>query len=54
MTNPFDTFLRRRRALIEAGAYDSASEHDACGVGRVAAIDGRARRDVVDMALAAM
>jgi len=34
-------------ALIAAGAYDPADEHDACGVGFVAAIDGKPRRDVV-------
>ncbi|MBB4312782.1 glutamate synthase large subunit [Roseospira marina] len=28
-------------------AYDPAQEHDACGVGLVAAIDGKPRRDVV-------
>jgi glutamate synthase (NADPH) large chain len=37
----------RLDALTRAGAYDPAFEHDACGVGFVAAIDGRPRRDVV-------
>ncbi|RZJ01626.1 MAG: glutamate synthase large subunit [Brevundimonas sp.] len=40
-----------RRRLVEAGAYDPASERDACGVGLVAAIDGKPRREVVDLAL---
>jgi len=30
-----------------AGTYDPSQEHDACGVGLVAALDGKKRRDVV-------
>ena len=39
----------RREAAILArdGLYDPADEHDACGVGLVAAIDGAPRREVV-------
>jgi glutamate synthase (NADPH/NADH) large chain len=33
--------------LAETGLYDPAEEHDACGVGLVAAIDGKPRREVV-------
>jgi len=33
--------------LRAAGTYDPAREHDACGVGLVAAIDGKPRREVV-------
>ena len=33
--------------LAATGMYDPRSEHDACGVGFVASIDGRPRRDVV-------
>lgn len=29
------------------GSYDPSQEHDACGVGLIAALDGRKRRDVV-------
>ncbi|MHA7871016.1 MAG: glutamate synthase large subunit [Hyphococcus sp.] len=47
-------YRRRRDALIAANAYDPASEHDACGVGLVAALDARPRREIVDMALAAL
>ncbi len=43
-----------RDALIAAGAYDPAHEHDACGVGLVASIDGQARRDVVTLAIQAL
>ena len=35
------------RRLARDGLYDPASEHDACGVGLVAALDGKPRRDVV-------
>ncbi len=39
---------RANAALLERdGLYDPASEHDACGVGLVAAIDGKPRRSVV-------
>ncbi|MEB3323357.1 MAG: hypothetical protein VKI81_11090, partial [Synechococcaceae cyanobacterium] len=33
--------------LSREGLYDPAEEHDACGVGLVAAIDGKPRREVV-------
>jgi glutamate synthase (NADPH/NADH) large chain len=46
--------IERRRRLIEASAYDPAFEHDACGVGLVAAVDGKPRREVVELALAAL
>ncbi|MBB5661658.1 glutamate synthase large subunit [Brevundimonas halotolerans] len=47
-------YLDDRQALIDAGAYDPKSERDACGVGLVAAIDGQPRREVVDLAIAAL
>ena len=34
--------------------YDPAQEHDACGVGLVAAIDGKKRRDVVEAGINAL
>ena len=34
--------------------YDPSQEHDACGVGLVAALDGRARRDVVQAGIDAL
>jgi glutamate synthase (NADPH/NADH) large chain len=43
-----------RQRLIDAGAYDPADEHDACGVGLVCAIDGRPRREVVELAIRAL
>ncbi|MEM9838908.1 MAG: glutamate synthase large subunit [Pseudomonadota bacterium] len=36
------------------GLYDPADEHDACGVGVVAAIDGEPRREVVTKAIEAL
>ena len=33
--------------LAAQGLYDPAEEHDACGVGLIAALDGKPRRDVV-------
>ncbi|GAC1343245.1 MAG: hypothetical protein NVSMB18_18640 [Acetobacteraceae bacterium] len=37
-----------------AGTYDPSQEHDACGVGLVAALDGKARRDVVQAGIEAL
>jgi glutamate synthase (NADPH/NADH) large chain len=42
-----DQYQRDRQRLIDAGAYEPSSEKDACGVGLVAAIDGKPRREVV-------
>ncbi len=43
-----------RAHLIAANAYDPAEEHDACGVGLVAALDGKPRRSVVEAGIAAL
>jgi glutamate synthase (NADPH/NADH) large chain len=40
-----------RARLIDAHAYHPSSERDACGVGLVAAIDGKPRREVVELAI---
>jgi len=40
------------RAL--AGTYDATMEHDACGVGLIAALDGKRRRDVVEAGINAL
>jgi glutamate synthase (NADPH/NADH) large chain len=42
------------RHLQETGLYDPADEHDACGVGLVAAIDGKPCRAVVEAAIQAL
>src|SRR5882724_7891035 len=40
-------WLANAAHLAANGLYDPAEEHDACGVGFVAAIDGKPRREVV-------
>ena len=40
--------------LTEHGLYDPANEHDACGVGMIAAVDGKPRREVVEAGLKAL
>ncbi|WP_346427332.1 glutamate synthase large subunit [Caulobacter sp. 17J65-9] len=47
-------YIRERARLVEAGAYDLESEHDACGVGLVCAVDAQPRREVVELALRAL
>ncbi len=47
-------FLANSRVLEAAHAYSPEQEHDACGVGFVAAIDGKPRRDVVLRAIEAL
>ncbi|MEP6343048.1 MAG: glutamate synthase large subunit [Maricaulaceae bacterium] len=47
-------YTEKRDALIEAGAYDPAHEHDACGVGFVASLEGTPRRDVVEKSIHAL
>jgi glutamate synthase (NADPH/NADH) large chain len=55
MTEDFAAAYRANAAyLAEHGMYDPADEHDACGVGFVAAVDGVPRRQVVEAALAAL
>jgi glutamate synthase (NADPH/NADH) large chain len=44
-------YQQDRQRLIDAHAYDPSSERDACGVGLVAAIDGKPRREVVELAI---
>jgi glutamate synthase (NADPH/NADH) large chain len=41
-------------ALTTAHAYNPADEHDACGVGLIAAIDGKPRRSVVEKGIEAL
>ncbi|MGE4014476.1 MAG: glutamate synthase large subunit, partial [Alphaproteobacteria bacterium] len=40
-------YHREAAALERDGLYRASDEHDACGVGLIAALDGKARRDVV-------
>ncbi len=41
-------------AATLSGTYDPAQEHDSCGVGVIAALDGRKRRDVVEAGINAL
>jgi glutamate synthase (NADPH/NADH) large chain len=43
-----------RDRLIAANGYDITAQHDACGVGLVCAIDGKPRREVVELAIRAL
>ena len=54
MSDWLEQYTSNRDRLIAAGAYDPAHEHDACGVGLVASIDGSARRDVVEKSIQAL
>ena len=47
-------YQRNAAHLARHGLYDPADEHDACGVGFVAAIDGQPRRQVVEAAIDAL
>ncbi len=47
-------FIANARKLEAAHAYAPEQEHDACGVGLVAAIDGKPRREVVTRAIEAL
>lgn len=49
-----ERYTGQREALIEANAYDPADEKDSCGVGLVAQIDGKPRREIVEMAIRAL
>jgi glutamate synthase (NADPH/NADH) large chain len=44
----------QRNEVALSGTYDPAQEHDACGVGLIAALDGRRRRDVVQAGIDAL
>ncbi|MDC3234704.1 glutamate synthase large subunit [Candidatus Puniceispirillum sp.] len=60
MTEIFDeaAYLQRRAVnevkLTDAGVYSPQMEHDACGVGFVAARDGKPKRAVVESAIEAL
>ena len=55
MSEILDRYERDRQRLLEAnGGYDITAQHDACGVGLVCAIDGKPRREVVELAIRAL
>jgi glutamate synthase (NADPH/NADH) large chain len=47
-------YLKNKETLEANHAYSADQEHDACGVGMIAAIDGKPRREVVTLAIAAL
>jgi glutamate synthase (NADPH) large chain len=49
-----DDFRRNAAHLAATGLYDPAEEHDACGTGFVAALDGKPRRAVVQAGINAL
>src|SRR5215831_20969124 len=49
-----DTYRRNAAHLAAHGLYDPREEHDACGVGLIAALDGAPSRKVVQAAIAAL
>jgi glutamate synthase (NADPH/NADH) large chain len=49
-----ESWPREAARLAREGLYDPAEEHASCGVGLVAAIDGKPRRSVVEAGIAAL
>src|SRR5665213_1271402 len=47
-------WTERAKHLAQYGLYNPADEHDACGVGLIAAIDGKPRREVVEAGINAL
>ena len=41
-------YLKNKKLLQENFSYDQSFEHDACGVGVIASLDGKKRRQVVE------
>lgn len=55
MTDSYvDFYLAERARLAEANGFDVDAPRDACGVGLVCAIDGKPRREVVELAIRAL
>ena len=49
-----DRYNKNKQKLIDANLYDSMQEHDACGVGFIATIDGKPNRRVVTSGIEAL
>lgn len=54
MSHEIDLFCKNAAHLSATGLYDPADESDACGVGMIAAIDGKPKRDIVLMGIEAL
>ena len=54
MTDTIAKYLVERQKLIDGHAYDPEHEKDACGVGLVVALDGKPKREIVEMGIKAL
>ena len=45
-------YLKNKKLLKKNHSYDSSFEHDACGVGVIASLDGKKRSQVMEQAYA--
>ena len=48
MSSDFNRYRKNKQILEEGHLYSPKQEHDACGVGFVASVDGKQRREVVE------
>ena len=48
MSQEIKDFIKNRELLKKNHIYKDSYEHDNCGVGLVAAINGESRRDIVE------
>ena len=49
-----DTYIKNREKLKKNHVYKEEFEHDNCGVGLVASIEGDSRRDIVEKGVEAL
>jgi glutamate synthase (NADPH/NADH) large chain len=54
MSDYVKQYEQNRQRLVDAHAYNPLDEHDACGVGLVASLDGKPRREIVEMGIKAL
>ena len=54
MSEWLKAYEKNRDLLVRAGVYNPQDEHEACGVGLVASMDGTARREIMEMAIRAL
>ena len=52
--NPLEIFKINRQKLKDNHIYNEKYEHDNCGVGLVASINGESRRDIVEKGIEAL
>ena len=49
-----NNYLKNKKYLLDNNAYDPSLEHEACGVGLIAATDGKKSRKVVEYGIDAL